>query len=133
IGAEIPAPELLFKLRAQGFRLYLKLAASVYVSEHAGQSGGCKLRGINVTLNFAQRDRRFRNFSRGIEYGIGGIFPALLHQSFTGMPGILDKAVAVHVPKFVDPFERPLNVRPQLLQKGAIRRTVEIRASEHDE
>src|ERR1700704_5860979 len=63
IGAEIFAPELFFKLRAQGLCLHLKLAALFQIAQYAAQPGGRKLRGIDIPLNFAKGDGRGGNFS----------------------------------------------------------------------
>ena len=58
----------LLKLGAQAFRLYLKLRASVHVAQHASHSGGRTFCGIDVTLNFAQRDGWCRDFAIRMEY-----------------------------------------------------------------
>ena len=82
------------------------------MAERARELGGGEARGVGVALHFAQRDRAFGEAPVGVEDGIVGILPALLHEALRRAAVVFDEAVAVDVAVTFDPCERGLDVGP---------------------
>src|SRR5262245_6455231 len=78
------APERLIESFLESFRLILQLGAASPVAERDAELGGRALRRVDVTLDFAESDRRIRKVSVGVRDGVVRIFPALLNKALVG-------------------------------------------------
>src|SRR5262245_21019788 len=67
-----------------------------------------------------------------MENRIMGVFPALLNQPCWRMPRVLNESISIDIAVLVDPIERALNIRPDLLDEGKITGAPVVRAGEHD-
>jgi len=74
---------------------------------------GGELRGVDVALNLAERDRSFGRSAVGVEDRIERILPALMEQPGRRAARVLEEAVAIRIAVAIDPVERRFDVRPK--------------------
>ena len=101
--------------------------------QRGGQPRRRAFRGEHIRLDLAQGHGAFGRGSVGMEDGVVGVFPALMHEAADGVPGVLDEAVAVGIAPAIHPLEGALDVRPELAREREISRPFEVRAGENDE
>src|SRR6266568_9348147 len=76
---------------------------------------------VDIALNFAGGTRQARERAIGEQNGVPGVFPALVHQSCLRVAAaVLDIAIAIAIPIFVDPGERSPGFHLQLPYKLSI-------------
>src|SRR5713101_5569211 len=74
--------------------------------ELASETRAAHLGVVNISLNFARGTRQARERAIGEQDGVPGVFPALVLQSrLLVAAAVLDIAIAIAIPIFVDPCE----------------------------
>ena len=69
----------------------------------------------------------------GVEDGVVGVLPALVHQAVGRLPLVLDEAVAVAVAVAVDPAQGGLDVGPERLDERPVAGALVVGAGQQDE
>ena len=87
-------------------------------------------RGIDVSLNFDQRNGRFRHRPVGVKDGIRAVLPTLIDEARTRRTGIVDKSIAVRIGYPVYPRHGGLECRPQPIDECKVARALHVGASE---
>ncbi len=133
VGAQLLDPECLLEALAERERLGAQLGCPTVVAEGIGEVGGAQPGGVDVGLELTQRDRALGQDAVGVEHRVVRVLPALVREAGGAASRVLDEAVAIGVGRTVDPRQRALDVRPQLLDEGSIRRLPVVRIGQDDE
>src|SRR5262249_60688963 len=84
VGAELGGPEACLEPLGEPLRLRLERERALALADPRGAQRQRPLCRIDVTLHLGERDRSFRQMAVGMEYGVEGILPALIHESVVG-------------------------------------------------
>src|SRR5690242_17282517 len=133
VGSQIFNPESLLKAILEGTGLKQQVVSQCDQTLFAGQIGGAFFGGIGIALDFTERDRGFGKPAVLVKDGIVRIFPALLHEPFAGMTGILQEAVAVAIAIMIHPIEGALDIAPNRTDEFEVSGAFVVGGSEHDE
>src|SRR4030095_5572253 len=92
---------------------------------------GGELRGINVSLYFAQGDRRLGKNAVAVKNRVMRIFPTLMNETVFRPAAVFDETVTIRVAVLVDPLNCAPDVRPDRLDKSAVTRALIKCACQH--
>src|SRR4030095_15615902 len=93
---------------------------------------GGELRGINVSLYFAQGDRRLGKNAVAVKNRVLRIFPTLMDETVFRPAAVFNETITICVAIATDPLKRTLNIRPNRLDKSAVTRALIICACQHN-
>ena len=120
VRGEVLAPERALEAGPELLRERTLPAAQRFIPERQGHLRHGPPGREDVALHLAERDGPLGQPPIGVEDGVRGVLPALVAQAGGRAPGVLDEAVPVRVAVGLDPGQRRLEVRPQLLHQRQV-------------
>ncbi len=122
VRGEVFAPERALEAGPELLRERTLTAAQRFIPERQGHLRHGPPGREHVALHLAERDGPLGQPPVRVEDRVPGVLPALVAQTGGRSTRVLDEAVPVRVAVGLDPGQRSLEVRPQLLHQRAGRR-----------
>ena len=113
-------PEVRLEPLAQPARPLAQRHGPLAEPEDGGQRRRRIQRGVEISLRLSQRDGRLREVPGGVHDRVLRVLPALVDQAAFCLALVFDEAVAVLVARLLDPAQRGLGRRKQLLAGGQV-------------